>query len=769
MAVTSLSLPIDIPWERICVSEDMIDPKVCDSDRPAKWQSSIAVFKYVPDDEYQIYPQRKITYLKITCTVAGYQPKADEIEGLLANWSSRIYAGEPYSQGELERRLLEYKPCHEAIVQVTVGPDPRRKIPLDEYPYIMDFQPKKRELYESVTDTKELMSRSLESLNIRKSSGSTESQEVLDIDQGFNIGAGGQYAGTGGSFQFGEQGQWGTKHLAGGESGLARTTDESRERRETTSHTTQLTQLHHLLDTYHQGTNRVVFYIQPRPHTVQPPSGFVRGPREVEGIQEFFLVVNQPEDQEDFCLDVRVDTGHLFQQRIMEYEYRQDTVTVPFANPAPVRDDTDTTPDGDTTRTLVSHSNDLYNYTATIPYHCFRRTRQNGSTYKSPFPEYVIDVTNLGGQPDNVGGYHVLPSTQVTGNATYAVTTTPDGELLTITIEAPSRACFKGGVNEISVSSTITASEAILIAIAATTVIGNPLGPIAAAILTTGASAIATFEAADTAIAYASAPGAMSNESGSANVELQVFLRSRERTKDTGRIENMFFITTRGLCCCGDRPRLPDGIVYFTGIAHSTSGRPPGTTSTAAGPALASAEPAAEATGTGGPEQAMMTIEEANGLQTVLRDEMLRSLVSPRRTEPRSIAETGMLVGMVLPYVQRDQISRVLLRQSATDIVPEDLAEPLSRVFRKNIREISRLDLLSINTSVLARAADVDEAAINQLKTDVLSKPFRAPDEGGGGVAEGKTSRTAGGSRGRVAEGKTDRTAGGSRGRRSRG
>jgi hypothetical protein len=208
MASTSLALPVDIPWERICVSKDMIDEAVCDSDRPAKWQSSIAVFKYVPGDDYQSFPGRKITYIKVTCTIAGYQPKVDEIQGILTNWSSMLYAGEPYAEDELERRLLSYKPCHEAIIQVTIAPPPENDIPLDEFPYIMDFQPKKRELYEAVTDTKELMSRSLESLNVRKSSGTTESQEVLDIDQGFNIGASGQYAGTGGSFEYGRQGMW---------------------------------------------------------------------------------------------------------------------------------------------------------------------------------------------------------------------------------------------------------------------------------------------------------------------------------------------------------------------------------------------------------------------------------------------------------------------------------------------------------------------------------------------------------------------------------
>ncbi|MFF8432205.1 hypothetical protein ACF07Y_45170 [Streptomyces sp. NPDC016566] len=717
MAVPSLSLPIDIPWERICVSEDMIDPAVGDGDRPAKWQSSIAVFKYVPDEEYQVYPGRKITYLKVTCTITGYQPKADEVQGILTNWSRLSYAGEPFKQDELERRLLSYKPCHEAILQVSVAPEQTDGVPLDEYPYFMDFQPKKRELYESVTDTKELMSRSLESLNISKSSGTTQSQEVLDIDQGFSVGASGQYAGTGGSFQYSHQGQWGTKHLGGGQSGTARTTDETHERRETTSHTTQLTQLHHLLDTYHQGTNRAVFYIQPRPHTVAPPSGFVRGPREVEGVQEFFLIVNQAVEQEDFCLDVRLDTGHLFQQKIMDYEYLVDTASFSFTNPTPVKEDTDLTAAGDTSRVLRDISNDLYNYTATLPYHCFTRSRPGSLTYTSPFPEYVIDVGNLGANPANTNGYQVLPSTQVAGTASYALNTTADGEALTISVDASSRACFKGGFDEIAVSSTVTVSEAVLIGIAASTIFGNPLGPIAAAIIASGAPIIATFEAAETAIAFGSAADTVDGQFGSAQVDVEVFLRSREKTKDTGRIEQTFFITTRRLYCCADpdEPAVHDGIVYV------------GRLSEYAGP-LAEADPLPPGEG---PVAGAMSIEQSNRLQGALRAEMLRSLASPRRTEPRPLAQSPLLLDMVLPHVRRNPLSRVLLSQPSSDVVPEELLAPLARVFHRPMEEVSRAQLLAVDTAALAAVAGVGESAIHQLKANLLGQPFRSLVEEG--------------------------------------
>lgn len=308
-----MSLLVDIPWVRWCVSDDTIDKVVCDSERPAKWQSSIAVFRYVPTDDYQIYEDRRITFLKVVCTISGYQAKADEIQGLLNDLAGITVTD--YSD-EIERAIATYFPCTEALVQVTVAPPAKAKLRLDQYPYFTDFQPKKREMIETATDTNEFMSRSLESLNINKSAGSTQSQEVLDIDQGFSVGASaqGSYAGTGGGggFNYSHQGQWGTKQIGGSQSGLVRTTDESHERRETVSHTAQITQLRHLLESYHLGTNRAVFFVQPRPHVLQSPSGFVGdNPRPVEGIQEFFLIVNQPKDTPDFCIEVRLDTGHL--------------------------------------------------------------------------------------------------------------------------------------------------------------------------------------------------------------------------------------------------------------------------------------------------------------------------------------------------------------------------------------------------------------------------------------------------------------------------
>lgn len=318
MSNFKLNLPTDIPWERICVTEDMIDQIVCDNRLPAKWQTSMAVFKYKPDDENQLFPQYDITYLKVTATITGYQPLDKEIQGNI-DWDGVDVS----TIRGLTDLLNSYNPCHGAILQVIVGPHVEKSgMALKDYPFFLDFEPKKRELYELATDTKEKQSRSIESLNITKSAGSTQSMEILDVDMGGGgFGVNASYAGTGGGFtSTAPNGQWGTKRLNADESLSSRSSDVGQEKRESYSFSTQISQMYHLLDSYHLGTNRIVFFIQPRPHTLEEPSGFVRGPRPVDGIQEFFMVVAQPKDHDDFCVSLRLDTSHLTKTPIMDYE-----------------------------------------------------------------------------------------------------------------------------------------------------------------------------------------------------------------------------------------------------------------------------------------------------------------------------------------------------------------------------------------------------------------------------------------------------------------
>lgn len=331
MTVSSLALPIDIPWRRLCVSEDMLDPQVCDRRFPYRWRSSLAVFSYQPGDDYQTYEGQTVSYLKVVATITGYQPDPTEV-GLI---NRKVYTSwsDPRVIEDYLNVVAAYYGCYGAILEVAIAPHGRR-VPLEDYPYFADFEPKKRELYETVTDTGEVMSRSLEDINVRKGATTTDSHEVLDVFGGASAQA--SYAGTGGGFGF--QGQWGTIDMTGTEYANVRTSDQAREQRETYSHTTQLSQMYHQLDSYHLGTNRAVFFILPRPHIVQSDATFVNGPRLLEGIQELFLVVLRPKDTDEPCVEAYLETAHIASTPTYTHETSTGQLTLHVTKQAEDRD-----------------------------------------------------------------------------------------------------------------------------------------------------------------------------------------------------------------------------------------------------------------------------------------------------------------------------------------------------------------------------------------------------------------------------------------------
>jgi hypothetical protein len=109
---------------------------------------------------------------------------------------------------------------------------------------------------------------------------------------------------------------------------LSKSTDAGQEKRETFSYTTQISQMYHQLDSYHIGTNRALFFIHPRPHTIETEHTFVNGPRNIEGIQEFMFVVARPKDTGDICVEAYLETGHIGKIPIFQTETRQDIINL---------------------------------------------------------------------------------------------------------------------------------------------------------------------------------------------------------------------------------------------------------------------------------------------------------------------------------------------------------------------------------------------------------------------------------------------------------
>ncbi len=309
MTAFKLRLPTDIPWRRVCVSTDMLDPLVCDDERPQRWRSSMAVFRYDPDDEYQPYQDERVSYVKIAATIGPFQ------------WNEPGLSEVPkYVPPQLVGDAQESYPCYGAVLQVAVAPPASQKkdFPANRYPYFIDFEPKKRELFEAVTDTGEVLSGSMSTVSLGKAVTDTHSTEDYNLDLGGGGGFGIGYAGIGINANWSSQQQSGTIKKDARQVQNVRSTDFSTERRELQSHTTQLTQMYNLFQAFHLGTNRAVFLIEPRPHVRQLEATFVNGPRALEGIQEIMLVVVRPKDMKDFCLNALLETAHL------TYESRED-------------------------------------------------------------------------------------------------------------------------------------------------------------------------------------------------------------------------------------------------------------------------------------------------------------------------------------------------------------------------------------------------------------------------------------------------------------
>lgn len=325
MAINSLSLPVDIPWKRLCVSQDMIDPEVCDRKFPYRWRSSVALFSYEPPEEYQTYEGMLVSYLKVACTITGFQ--ADPTEVGITDRRVDSAWNDPLIIEQFNETVTPYYGCHGAVLEIAVAPKNRKNVPLEEYPYFADFEPKKRELYEIVSETGEKLSRTLEDVSIGKGATTTITHELLDVIGGEGWSVEAQGGGGGGAVAHDVSGQWGTKDMTQRQYSDVRTTDRARETREGFSHTTQLTQMYHQLLSYHLGTNRAVFFMLPRPHIVESEHTFVNGPRLLEGIQEFFLIVLRPKEIRELCVEAYLETAHISSWPVAHHRQTSEVYT----------------------------------------------------------------------------------------------------------------------------------------------------------------------------------------------------------------------------------------------------------------------------------------------------------------------------------------------------------------------------------------------------------------------------------------------------------
>ena len=677
---SQLAFPLDIPWTRVCVTEDMIDRVVCDDTLPPKWNSSLAVYKYVPEEEYQSYPDYKISYLKVTATITGYQAVEDEIQGDI-DWDG-VSTTTFDSAADL---LKSYFPCTGAIVQVVVGPHGSGSdVPLDRYPFFMDFEPKKRELYEMATDTKERQSRSSETLQLTKSAGRTASQEVLDVDMGgsTSVGMQGQYAGTGGGFNVSSssQGQWGTKSLNTQQSQTDRRSDASRELRESFSFSTQLSQMYHLLDSYHLGTNRAVFFVQPRPHVLEEPTGFVQGPRKVEGIQEFFLVVAQPKDTDDFCVSVRLDTSHLAETDVLTYETRHEPSALASAFAGiPTENDQPANP------AVKALATACFLWECwDVRYRCFMTRDVDDVAYQAPAGFTITGYDNLVNQVDH-GSTSVVVAP---GNKNLNIHAEAQGHIAIeagwdVCVDCPDELEKWAGTARRQVQVNLRSDEP-------TVKVGTQLHLL---ITTRG---LCCCDGAEPFRKGVVGTYAVPAELGGLwrKPALQVARTSSAiRASEGVLVQQGDDATTDGACCgsCGDGGPCAGGT---------------------AGP---------------GSETRTMTIRQANALGGFIKERMVALRQGPDAdVTPKSFVETDVFARQMLQLARRSRRGRQQLDRAVGASLPKDLAKALGDQLGKKADELTARDVLGWRSRDLEARTKTTGAELARLRLGILGVPMRA-------------------------------------------
>jgi hypothetical protein len=341
MSYTEMSLPVDIPWKRIGVSRGMIadiDEKENIGSDPDNWRSSIAIFYYEPSvsDLPPDYCNRRITYLKVVCTITNYQlPKPpnlvdhfqintnkgigisqlseiSKIAELRTSYQKIPGLNNPWAR--FDATITDSYPCYGALLQLSVYPN-ENKVELHDYPYIASFQPRKREMYEVLTESGEVASQSGSKVNISKGVTNTNTLEDYNLELGGGASGGTQLFGLTNDYQQRPQQQVGTIYRDVTQNQNITTSDASREKRESYSYSTNINQLYTLLQGYHEGTNRVLLFMQPRPHIQDTKFTFIRGLRRLEGIQEFFFVINRPASLSGLLVDAVLETAHIHAER----------------------------------------------------------------------------------------------------------------------------------------------------------------------------------------------------------------------------------------------------------------------------------------------------------------------------------------------------------------------------------------------------------------------------------------------------------------------
>ena len=174
MATLALNLPLDIPWKLVAASPDMMDTRFCDVLFPPPWRTSLAISVFEPklEDLPEELCEQRITFVKVSATITGYQPSPEEVKEGAAS----------LPDADVAELLDEYFACYGALLTVASFPTPRildhhRDPDLARFPRIVDFEPKLRDFYQAATDSGEVLTASQSGVDTTKSFLHTDATE----------------------------------------------------------------------------------------------------------------------------------------------------------------------------------------------------------------------------------------------------------------------------------------------------------------------------------------------------------------------------------------------------------------------------------------------------------------------------------------------------------------------------------------------------------------------------------------------------------------
>ena len=429
-------------------------------------------------------------------------------------------------------------------------------------------------------------------------------------------------------------------------------------------------------------------------------------------------MVAQPKSLKDYCVSVRLDTAHLTEEDVLDYEVKSD-IWEPDGVSASI-------PSEEEANKVFTHNEykEVYHPTVIPPvpipvdvyigdaiYKCYKQEVKANRTYTSPWADY--DIT----------GAIIAATNYQNGNGELAFG--PQNKSLIATLSAWASGCFLGG--------------------------GVPC---------------------------ADCRDKINSAVGSASMKVHVDFRSKEKIKKVGT-EEVVLITTRGLCCCASGtspgrhfPIIPRGIIkierirdlirrvpsrtvdpevlykwFVTPVAIPGREEEPMINASTSEPReTESSEP--QSTPRCGklrtpvigaphfsqtPSLAAKTIRKAggmppqvaNGLSDLIINELRSTVGESRGGNPQPYVYTEHFIKKLRSRMHLHHNGRQYLKEPSRVLRSQPGSQALRAVFDKTIEEITNRDLSSVASHQLAKFMNISETDAIRLRLATLGIKFK--------------------------------------------